>query len=52
MAAVAVLLVRNYFTQTREDQMIALVGLAIGVVFAALQRLPHAALPEYRLPAA
>jgi amino acid transporter len=50
--AVTFLLVKNYFSQSREDQIIALVGVGIGVLFAALQRLPRAALPEYRIPAA
>jgi amino acid transporter len=49
---VTALLVKNYFTQTHEDQMIALVGVAIGVLFAAVSRLPRAAVPKYSVPAA
>ncbi len=50
--AVTYLLVKNFFSQTHEDQLIALGGIGIGVVFALMQRLPRAAIPDYRVPAA
>lgn len=50
--AVTYLLVKNFFSQTHEDQLIALGGIGIGVVFALMQRLPRAVMPEYRVPAA
>lgn len=50
--AVTVLLVVNFWQQSRADQLVALGGIVIGVIFAALQRLPRAAAPEYPVPAA
>lgn len=49
--AVTALLVVNFVTQSREDQWIAIIGIVIGVVFAAVPRLPKAT-PRYRVPAA
>jgi hypothetical protein len=49
---VTVLLIVNFTTQSHEDQWIALGGIAVAIVFAALQRLPRASVPEYRVPAA
>ncbi|MBV8204687.1 MAG: APC family permease [Candidatus Eremiobacteraeota bacterium] len=50
--AVTALLVFNFASQSRVDQWIALGGIAIGVVFAAVPRLPKPAAPRYRVPAA
>ena len=50
--AVTALLVFNFANQSRIDQWIALVLIAFGVVFAAVPRLPRAAAPDYRVPAA
>ena len=50
--AVIALLVFNFANQSRVDQYIVLVvGIAFGVIFAAVPRLPRAA-PPYRVPAA
>ena len=46
------LLVFNFASQSRLDQWIALGGIAIGVIFAAVPRLPRATAPDYRVPAA
>ncbi len=50
--AVTALLVFNFANQSRVDQWIVLVFVAMGVVFAAVPRLPRAAAPDYRVPAA
>jgi amino acid transporter len=50
--AVTALLVFNFASQSKVDQYIALGGIALGVIFAAVPRLPRAAAPEYRVPAA
>jgi len=50
--AVTVLLVFNFANQSRIDQYIVLVvGIAFGLIFAAVPRLPRTA-PPYRVPAA
>jgi len=50
--AVTALLVFNFANQSRVDQWIVLIFVAMGVVFAAVPRLPRAAAPDYRVPAA
>ncbi len=50
--AVAVLLVLNWQSLGPVDQHLAIICLIIGVLFAAVQRLPKPAAPEYRVPAA
>ncbi len=50
--AVTALLLFNFASQSRIDQWVAIGGILIGVVFAAVPRLPRAAAPDYRVPAA
>ncbi len=50
--AVTALLVFNFAQQSAVDQWIAFGGIGLGVVFALVQRLPRAAAPGYRVPAA
>jgi amino acid transporter len=50
--AVTALLVFNFANQTSNVRWIALGGIAIGVVFAAVPRLPRVTTPEYPVPAA
>jgi amino acid transporter len=49
---VAALLVLNFAQQSHEDQWIAIGGIIIGVVFAAVPRLSRTRAPEYSVPAA
>ena len=51
--AVAALLAFNFAGQSRVDQWIALGGIIVGIIFAAVPRpVPRAAAPGYRVPAA